>query len=61
MTEGSTSREYHAFMVRLWRDDEKRPWRASLQNAHTGEEQHFASLARLIEHLKQMFPYQADA
>ncbi|MCP5098082.1 MAG: hypothetical protein GY943_21250 [Chloroflexi bacterium] len=44
--------EYLAYMLRLWREGDELPWRASIQNPHTGEQQSFASLERLFTYLK---------
>lgn len=34
---------YHAFLVRLWRDGEHAPWRASVTHVGTGEAHRFAN------------------
>jgi hypothetical protein len=39
---------YHAYLLRLWREDANTPWRASLQEAHAGRSFNFASVAQLI-------------
>jgi len=33
MTDGRAN-HYRAYLLRLWRDDETAPWRASLKDAH---------------------------
>lgn len=45
---------YQAYLIRLWLVDEesKFVWRASLENAHTGERQGFATLAKLLTYLE---------
>lgn len=44
---------YLAYMLRLWQvDEDKMVWRASLENAHTGARQGFASLDALLEFLE---------
>ncbi|MCP4361021.1 MAG: hypothetical protein GY796_23690 [Chloroflexi bacterium] len=35
--------DYMAYLVRLWREDGRSPWHASLQNPHTGQKQTFAT------------------
>lgn len=35
--------DYFACLLRIWREGEDSPWRASLQDPHTGELTHFAS------------------
>lgn len=42
---------YHAYLVRLWQDGPQAPWRASAQNAHTGEKWFFADLEALFAFL----------
>jgi hypothetical protein len=50
----SDSRDnYHAYLLRLWRDDENAPWRASLQEAHAGQLVSFASVAQLVAFIEQ--------
>jgi hypothetical protein len=43
---------YHAYLVRVWRDDETTPWRASIEDAHTGESRGFASLEALFAFMR---------
>jgi hypothetical protein len=44
---------YLAYMLRLWQvGDDKTVWRASLENAHTGSRQSFASLDTLFVFLE---------
>lgn len=38
---------YRAFILRVWCESEGGMWRASLQNATTGEKIYFATLERL--------------
>jgi hypothetical protein len=47
--------EYIAYMLRLWpvRNKTKQVWRASLEDAHTGERVGFASLDELFGYLRQ--------
>jgi hypothetical protein len=46
---------YLAYMLRLWqvRDTEDMVWRASLEDAHTGERRGFASLEMLVAFLQE--------
>ena len=48
-------RPYLAYLLRLWQiqDKEKFGWRASLENAHTGEKLAFANLDELIAFLRE--------
>ncbi len=43
--------EYHAFLLRLWRDDTRRGWRVSLQSTATGQRFHFGSIDELFAYL----------
>jgi len=49
------SPEYMAFLLRLWavREADALHWRASLEDAQTGERRGFADLDRLCEFLEQ--------
>jgi hypothetical protein len=42
---------YRAYLVRMWQEHPQAPWRASAQNARTGEKQVFADLAQLVAFL----------
>jgi len=46
---------YLAYMLRLWqvRDHDELTWRASLEDAHTGERRGFASLEMLVAFLRE--------
>ena len=44
---------YAAFLLRLWREHDAAPWRATLQNPHTGERHSFGSLAHLAAYLEE--------
>lgn len=45
------AKHYHAYLLRLWRGEDESPWRALLENPHTGEILRFASLADLFAYL----------
>ncbi len=47
------SGDYFAFMLRLWRESDERPWRATLQNPHTGEQLNFATFEQLVNFLAE--------
>jgi hypothetical protein len=49
-----SSADYHAGLLRLWRDGPGGPWRASLQDAESGERVGFADLERLFAYLRQL-------
>jgi hypothetical protein len=54
---------YLAFLLRLWRvDSGGRPaWRASIEDAHSGERHGFSDLAALQEYLQALLePQQPD-
>lgn len=44
----ATNRRYLAFMVRFTRDEADNRWRASLEDANTGERQHFPDEQALL-------------
>lgn len=46
--------DYHASLLRLWREGERGPWRASLQDADSGERVGFADLERLFAYLLRL-------
>ncbi|MBI1299964.1 hypothetical protein GC175_33995 [bacterium] len=61
----SNASNYHAYLLRLRREDEQAPWRAELVSAHTGDKHHFATetelyrfLAGLLASDKQQDPEQ---
>ena len=56
-------RGYAAYLLRLWRvkDKGKTHWRASLENAHTGERKGFAGLDALFAFLRQQTDDEASA
>ena len=43
---------YDAYLVRLWRDSQQSPWRASAQSVEDGEIIHFSNLAALCAFLE---------
>ena len=49
----SGSPDYHAYLLRIWREEPAAPWRATLENAHTGERCSFASIDLLFLFLNQ--------
>jgi hypothetical protein len=42
---------YHAYLLRLWRDNARQGWRASLQSTTTGQRVHFGTLDELFAFL----------
>ena len=44
--------DYHCYLLRLWRDGEQGPWRASLHCSSTGTLHHFANIVHLIAFLQ---------
>lgn len=52
---GAQSEDYMAYLLRLWRvrDVGVSQWRASLEDAETGERRGFADIDRLCEFLQQ--------
>ena len=50
--------DYHAYLLRLWRESPGGPWRALLQDAATGERHGFAGLIAVVRFLEtQMEEY----
>jgi hypothetical protein len=46
--------DYHAVLLRLWRDGPGGAWRASLQHAESGERIGFARLEQLFAYLRRL-------
>jgi hypothetical protein len=53
--------DYHAGLLRLWRDGPGGPWRASLQDAESGERLGFANLEQLFAYLRRLTSHTPDA
>ncbi|MBN2005580.1 MAG: hypothetical protein JXA21_19630 [Anaerolineae bacterium] len=51
----TTERDYEAYLLRLWRvrREGKVAWRASVENAHTGERKGFTTLEALFDFLRR--------
>jgi hypothetical protein len=51
----TAERDYEAYLLRLWRvhSEGKIAWRASVENAHTGERKGFTNLDDLFGFLRQ--------
>jgi len=47
----SKATNYHAYLVRLWREDEAAPWRGELVSPRTGDKQFFATAEQLLAFL----------
>lgn len=45
--------DYHAYLIRLWRDDEQQPWRAELVSPQSGETRRFASPEQLFSYVQE--------
>jgi poly(3-hydroxybutyrate) depolymerase len=45
-------KDYHAYLLRVWRDDEVSPWRATLQDPHTGHTYGFSTMQQLYHFLE---------
>jgi hypothetical protein len=57
----SSQADYHAGLLRLWRDGSGGAWRASLQDAESGERIGFASLEQLFAYLRRLTNDTPDA
>lgn len=51
---------YLAYLIRLWKDRPTSPWRASIENPHTGERASFAELPSLFQYLEQRTAESSD-
>lgn len=45
--------DYHAYLIRLWRDDQQQPWRAELISPHSSETRYFASPEQLFRYVQE--------
>ncbi len=48
-------RKYHAYLLRVWREDDSLPWRAQLESPNTGDVLGFATLEELLSFLGGRF------
>jgi len=48
-----TAKKYQAYLLRLWRESSQQPWRAMLEDPHTGDQHGFATLEQLFAFLQQ--------
>ena len=46
------TREYMAYLLRLWRDSHEAAWRGTLENPNDGERKAFATLGELAAFLE---------
>ncbi len=54
------SLNYFSYLLRLWREGDAAPWRASLEDAHTGERRNFARLQDLFKAIEEETSKQVD-
>lgn len=47
------SLNYFSYLLRLWREGDTAPWRASLEDPHTGQRRNFARLQDLFEVIEE--------
>ncbi|MBI5566133.1 MAG: hypothetical protein HY870_14650 [Chloroflexi bacterium] len=47
------SLNYFSYLLRLWREGDAVPWRASLEDPHTGQRRNFARLQDLFKVLEE--------
>ncbi|WKZ38742.1 MAG: hypothetical protein QY328_10785 [Anaerolineales bacterium] len=50
-----SERSYHAYLLRVWREDDSLPWRAQLESPNTGDVLGFATLEELLSFLGGRF------
>lgn len=48
-----STREYKAYLLRLWRESHEAAWRALLENPNSGERAVFATLGELVAFLEE--------
>ena len=58
---GSSTRRYHAFLLRLWQEEDGAPWRIQMEHPHTHEVVGFASLERLMQFLDEKLTSERQA
>lgn len=54
------SLNYFSFLLRLWRESDSAPWRASLEDPHTGQRRNFARLQDLFQAIEEETSKQVD-
>lgn len=47
------STNYQAYLLRLWREHQKGPWRASLEEAQSRKKRNFANVASLMAFIEK--------
>lgn len=47
-TKGNSSRRYHSYLLRLWREDDLMPWRIQLEDPNTHELIGFQNMEYLL-------------
>jgi hypothetical protein len=50
-----SSDNYHAWVLRFWRENPQGSWRIALESVSTGERQGFSDLESLFRHLQTHF------
>ena len=53
-TQAAAPADYHAYLLRLWREGAQKPWRAELVSPHTGDHHHFARREQLLAFLAEL-------
>jgi hypothetical protein len=48
-----SQRDYHSYLMRLWREGAQAPWRVSLQSTATEQLYHFATIEALFAFLAE--------
>ena len=43
-----SSRKYHSYLLRIWREDDLTPWRIQIENPHTHEVIGFQNIEKLV-------------
>ena len=56
----SNAKHYHAYLLRFWREDGSKSWRATLEDPHSGEIVGFASMWQLFSFLNEKSVHQGS-
>lgn len=57
---GDSRPHYRAFLVRIWRDSDGAPWRASITHVVSGELYKFAELPMVWQHIQHQLGTETD-
>jgi hypothetical protein len=55
------TRDYHSFLLRIWREKSDNRWHMTIENPHTQERTAFGDLERFIQFLRDLTAQQGSA